>query len=114
MAKPATWRVRPSSVRRTWRNFARNGETSGPRFTLRLLDAGDLLQRGDPFLDRRMRVEEPAEEAAVMLPGVVDHHRGDRVVEPLGRLVVLGDLLQGRYEAGGRKSTRLNSSHPVI
>src|SRR2546423_3253108 len=100
MAKPASWRVRTSSVRWWWRNFARNGKTSGPRFTLRLLDAGDLLQRGDPFLDRRMCVEEPAEEAAVMLLGVVDHHRGDRVVEPLGRLVALGDLLQRRYEAG--------------
>src|SRR5256885_10985348 len=97
MAKPATWRVRPSSVRRTWRNFARNGETSGPRFTLRLLDAGDLLQRGDPFLDRRVGGGEAgAEDDVKVLWGFGDHN-GDPPAVHHGRRVRLGDLLQRRY-----------------
>src|SRR5437868_14872104 len=103
IAKPATCSVRRSSVRRTWRILASSGETAS-RWTaceLDLLDAGNPLQGGDAFGDRRMRVEQPAVEAAVVLFWVVDHHRGDRVVEALGRLVVLGDLLQGRDQTCG-------------
>src|SRR5690242_6069348 len=93
MAKPATCSVRRSSVRRTWRAVARNGvRTSG------LLDACDPLQRRDAFGDGWVGVEELAEEAPVVLFGVVDHHRGHRVVEALRWLVVLGDLLERRDE----------------
>src|SRR5260370_4761765 len=100
MAKPASWRVRSSSLRRTCRNLARSGAAVTLRdyviyvSRLGLLDACDLLQCGDPLLDRRMGVEQVVEEAAVVLRRVVDAHRGDRVVEILHRLLVGGDLLQ--------------------
>src|SRR5205807_9093374 len=61
---------------------------------LRLLDACDLFQGCDPLLDRWVCLEEAAEEGPVVLLGVVDAHRRDRVVELLGRLVVGADLLQ--------------------
>src|SRR5216683_1321627 len=90
IAKPATWSVRSSSRRRTWRNLARSEavtlrhyrcpdiafrprcaiphvwiktrlksrriphvllKTCAKRAGLGLLDARDLLQGGDPFLD---------------------------------------------------------------
>src|SRR4051812_6128097 len=89
IAKPATCSVRRSSVRRTCRSLASSGETVSRCRGLDLLDARNPLQGGDALGDGRVRVEEPAEEAAVVLLGVVDHHRRDRVVEPLGGLVVL-------------------------
>src|SRR5881397_3970552 len=94
IANPATCSVRRSSVRRTCRILASSGETASRSKGLDLLDARNPLQGGDAFGDRRMRVEEPAEEAAVVLVRVVDHHRRDGVVETLRRPVVLGDLLQ--------------------
>src|SRR2546430_389338 len=101
IANPATCSVRRSSVRRTCRILASSGETaSRSRDDLDLLDARNPLQCGYAFGDRRVRVEEPAEEAAVVLVGVVDHHRGDRVVETLRRAVVLGDLLQRGNQSG--------------
>src|ERR1051326_1389710 len=111
IAKPATCKVRRSSVRRTWRILARRGDAPlSTRSILDLLDAGDPLQRGDPLRDRWMRVEKVREEAAVMLVGVVDHHRGDRVIEPLGRLVVGGDLLQ-RGDQSRRVARQLDAAH---
>src|SRR6266436_9867607 len=97
MAKPATWRVRSSSLRRTCRNLARSGaavtlrDYHAPlpnplpvgRGNLGLLDARDLFQGGDPLLDRRMGVEQVVEEAAVVLRRVVDAHRSDCMVEIL-------------------------------
>src|SRR5487761_802034 len=60
-----------------------------------LLHVRDLLQGGDPLLDRRVRVEQVVEEGAVMLLRVVDTHRRDRVIEVLHRLLIGRDLLQG-------------------
>src|SRR5438552_489283 len=88
IANPATCSVRRSSVRRTCRILASSGETASRSKGLDLLDARNPLQGGDAFGDRRMRVEEPAEEAAVVLVRVVDHHRRDVVVETLRRPVV--------------------------
>src|SRR5712692_6867913 len=110
IAKPATCRVRPSSVRRTWRSFARRGDMASDRAWLGLLDACDLLQSRDPLLDRRVGVEQAREKAAVVLFGVVDHHGRDRVVEARGRRVVMGDLLQ-RRDQPGRVASELDTAH---
>src|SRR5579872_3017355 len=113
IAKPATCSVRGSSVRRTCSSLARNGAREPclmARLTLRLLHACDSLERGDPLLDRRMRVEQVIEEGAVMLARIVDHHRRDGVVEPLRWLVVLRDLLQRRDQAL-RIACQLDAAH---
>src|SRR5436190_21789801 len=95
IAKPASCSVRRSSVRRTCRTLARRGDTVSclSRRGLDLLDASNPLQLGDALRDRRMGVEEPAEEAPVVLVGVVDHHRRDGVVEaPLYLALLLSPM----------------------
>src|SRR5207245_10661094 len=94
IANPATCSVRRSSVRRTCRILASSGETASRSKGLDLLGARNPLQGGDAFGDRRMRVEEPPEEAAVVLVRVVDQHRGDGVGERLRRPGAVGALLR--------------------
>src|SRR5579864_3021552 len=100
MAKPATWSVRLSSVRLTWRTFASRGDIASclrydgglvTSMVLGLLDAGDPLQGRDPLLDRRVGVEKVIERSSVMLCRVVDHHGRHGMVELLRWLVVLRD-----------------------
>src|ERR1051325_11101949 len=110
IAKPASCRVRRSSVRRTCRTLASRGGTASCSKGLNLLDARNPLQLVDPLRDRRMGVEEPAEEAPVVLFGVVDHHRRDGVVEALGWLVVLSDLLQ-RADQARWIASELDAAH---
>src|SRR5258708_35490088 len=66
MANPPTCSVLFSSVRRTCRNFASNGDIEAgwtkPRCCIRfascLLNGGDPFQGGDSFFDRRAGREE--------------------------------------------------------
>src|ERR1700682_3321873 len=70
IAKPATCRVRFSSVRRTCRNFASSGDIvagcTKPRACIRsasgLLYGGDPFQGCDSLLDGRVGIEQVVEE----------------------------------------------------
>src|ERR1043165_6518560 len=110
IAKPASCRVRWRSVRRTCRTLASRGGTASCSKVLNLLDARNPLQRGDALRNRRMGVEELAEEGAMVLLRVVDHQGRHCVVEALRRLVVLGDLLK-RADQAGRIAGQLDAAH---
>src|SRR5258708_20379704 len=102
MAKPATCSVLFSSVRRTCRNFASNGDIEAgwtkPRCCIRfascLLNGGDPFQGGDSFFDRRVGVEEGVEKGSGGAGRGVHAHPNPRMGELRRRPFVLRHLLQ--------------------